>query len=333
MDTQMTGIVTRCVGGLYGVRPFPLSKNQESPILLCRARGIFRHENISPLPGDTVQLSPGDSRSSASSTESEKAQYVIDAILPRKNVLIRPPLANLTHLFLVIPTARPTPDLLTVNKLISLSEACEIEPVLIITKSDLDPMRAQELFSLYQQAGFSAFMTSANDPVSVDALRNFLFSLIHDEPVIAAFSGASGAGKSTMMTRLFPTLTLKTGDLSQKIGRGRQTTRHVELFPFAAENQIGFLADTPGFSMLDVTRSNDFDPAILPETFREFQPYLGKCRYTKCTHTKEEGCAILQAVRDGSIAEERLNSYIALFEEFKKKPDWKRRKEVKKSKS
>lgn len=331
MENQLTGIVIRGVGGLYGVRPFPLSNSHAEPLLLCRARGIFRHENISPLPGDIVQLSAGQGNSPESSDSGQNPDlYIIESISPRKNVLIRPPLANLTHLFLVIPAARPAPDLLTVNKLIALTESCCIESVIVITKSDLDPTRAQHLFSIYRQAGFHAFLTSANDSDSVNTLRNFLFSLIVDTTVIAAFSGASGAGKSTMMTRLFPELSLKTGDISQKIGRGKQTTRHVELFTFSSGEHTGFLADTPGFSMLDLTRSQDFDAAALPESFREFRPYLGECRYTKCTHTKEEGCAILEAVRQGEIAHERWESYQTLFEEFKKMPDWKRRKEVKK---
>ena len=130
-----------------------------------------------------------------------------------------------------------------------------------------------------------------------------------------------------MMMQLFPGLSLKTGDVSRKTERGRQTTRHVELFPFEAGEHICLIADTPGFSLLDFTQFNFFDPAELPESFREFRDHLGNCRYTKCTHTKEEGCAILAAMRDGNISPNRHKSFIAIYEDLKKTPDWKRRKE------
>jgi len=322
---ETKAILIRGVGGLYGVRPLPLAPGGE--VLLCRARGIFRHEKITPLPGDTVMIARDSDAPRAENTRD--AEYVIREILPRKNALIRPPLANLTHVFLVIPCARPAPDLQGADRLISVLEASEIEPVIVVSKEDLDPAGAQAIRTLYEKAGFDAFCVSTANEASVSALREYICSLAdRGETVCAAFAGASGAGKSTMMTKLFPHLSLKTGAVSRKTERGRQTTRHVELYPFERGDNVCLIADTPGFSLLDFTRYNFFDPAYLPEAFREFRPYLGQCRYTKCTHTKEEGCAILEARDAGEIARQRTESYASLFEEFKKKPDWKRRREI-----
>ena len=259
---------------------------------------------------------------------SADAEYVIDEILPRTNALVRPPLANLTHLFLMIPSAHPAPDLLTADKLIAIAEVNHIEPVIVISKQDLDPTASESIRRIYADAGFSTFVVSVDNPDSVQVLREYILSLpTKERPVIAAFAGASAAGKSTMMMQLFPGLSLKTGDVSRKTERGRQTTRHVELFPFEAGERMCLIADTPGFSLLDFTQFNFFDLTELPESFREFRDHLGNCRYTKCSHTKEEGCAILEAIREGKISPNRHKSFIAMYEDLKKTPEWKRRKE------
>ena len=325
-DNRKKGILIRGVGGLFGVCPLPLTPG--SSVLSCRARGIFRHEKITPLPGDTVVIQRDSDTPARQRGHSADAEYVIDEILPRINVLVRPPLANLTHLFLMIPSAHPAPDLLTADKLISIAEVNGIEPVIVISKQDLDPTASEEIRSIYEDAGFSTFVVSVDNPASVDKLRAFVLSLsAGDRPITAAFAGASAAGKSTMMMQLFPGLSLKTGDVSRKTERGRQTTRHVELFPFEEGENICLIADTPGFSLLDFTQFNFFDPADLPESFREFRPHIGNCRYTKCSHTKEEGCAILEAIRQGTVSALRHKSFIAMYEDLKKTPDWKRRKE------
>lgn len=322
-ENSINGVIIRGVGGLFGVRPLPLVPGEE--ILLCRARGVFRHEKITPLPGDIVRISR-DSEAPAAE-DGRTAAYVIDEILPRQNSLIRPPLANLTHLFLVIPAAHPIPDLHTADKLISIAESSGIEPVVLVTKKDLDPARADKIAEIYRRAGFTAFVLSADDPNAVSDLRQYIVTLAADgQTVTAAFAGISGAGKSTMMTKLFPNLSIKTGEISRRAERGRQTTRHVELYPFE-DGSVCLIADTPGFSILDFTRFNFFESASLPETFREFREHIGCCRYTKCTHTKEEGCAILTAVQAGAIPKERHESYVEIFTELKKKPDWKRRQE------
>ncbi len=321
---RQIGIVLRGIGGLFGVRLLPLSGDGET--ILCRARGVFRHEKISPLPGDIVYILPADEGEKRQ--DGRTATHVIDEILPRKNALIRPPLANLTHLFLAIPAANPTPDLPTADKLIAIAEAADIEPIILVTKKDISPNRAEEIRTIYQTAGFPVFTLEKENEEEIAALKRYLFTLSGGEnTVIAAFSGASGVGKSTLLTKLFPHLSLKTGEISRRAERGRQTTRQVELFLCTEEGRICLFADTPGFSILDFTRFHFFDPAETPEAFREFRPFLGHCRYTKCTHTKEEGCAILEAVRRGDIPKERHKSYVDIFTEMKKTPDWKRRKE------
>lgn len=309
----LEGIITKGVGGLYEVRP--LSAPAER-VYLCRARGVFRHEKLTPLPGDTVSIVPAEEGSE---------EYVIDGILPRRCALIRPAVANLTHLFVVIPAARPEPDLLTADKLISIAEYCGIEPVVVVSKADLAPDKAEEILAAYRLGGFDAFALSAVSGDGIPALDEYIRVLGTDgKTAVAAFAGASGAGKSTLLSRLFPEMHFATGSVSRKTERGRHTTREVELFPAGGAVMV---ADTPGFSMLDFTRFNFYPSAALPLTFREFVPHLGNCRYTKCTHTKEEDCAVLAAVSRGEISRSRHASYCALFEDFRQKPDWKRRQE------
>ncbi len=323
-ESMQKGIIMRGVGGLFGVRLLPLTPGDE--LILCRARGSFRHDKITPLPGDLVLI---ERDSDAPAVDDGKtASFVIDEILPRRNALIRPPLANLTHLFLVIPAARPAPDLKTADKLIAIAESANIEPIILVTKQDLDESSADAIAAIYRSAGFTVFTLSSGDANAVESLRKFIGTISSlESSVTAAFAGASGAGKSTMMSKLFPDLTIKTGEISRRAERGRQTTRHVELHPFEQNESVCLIADTPGFSILDFTRFNFFDPADLTSAFREFRPHIGDCRYTKCTHTKEEGCAILDAVHRGEITKDRHDSYVEIFTEMKKKPDWKRRKE------
>ena len=313
-SADIFGMITKGVGGLYTVRP----DCEDTSEINCKARGVFRHENITPLVGDRVVL--------LNDTGDEDAGYVIDEILPRKNSLIRPALANLTHLFIVIPAAKPAPDLLTVDKLISIADARDIEPVIIVNKKDIAPLEAERIRKIYSRSGFKCFLLSAQSGEGCDALYDYFLDECAENTVISAFAGASAAGKSTLLTRLFPALELKTGTVSRKTPRGRHTTRHVELYsPISGKNF--FVADTPGFSLLDFTRFNFYELSELPWAFREFRDSIGKCRYTKCTHLKEEGCAVLEKVKAGEIPKERHDSYIALYEEIKKKPEWKRRAE------
>ena len=321
---QVTGTLIKGVGGLYEVEARESDGTRR--LVRGRARGALRHEKISPLPGDRVEVSLGSADTDAEG--GADADTAIDAILPRKNALVRPPLANLDYLFLVLPAADPVPMPQVADKLICLCEIKGIEPVIVVTKEDLDGETAEKLARLYRRAGFQTFTLSTVSGEGIENFRTYLAELFRvDTPRICAFSGASGAGKSSLMNILFPGLSLEAGELSRKIARGKNTTRHTELYRISelfGEGYSGYLADTPGFSMLDFTHGFSFPLNELAHTFREFRPYIGKCRYTKCTHTKEEECAILQAVQEGGIPRSRHRSYVSMYGELKQIPEWKR---------
>lgn len=307
-DGRTEGIIMKGVGGLYTVRPdFALPDGERH--IVCPARGKFRHEKVSPLAGDRVVL------------EREGESWAIGEIVGRKNALRRPTVANVTHLVAVIPAARPKPDPETADKLICCAESAGIEPVIVINKSDLAPEEARRLAEVYRLAGFEVFLTSAQSGEGVAALGEYFGRL--DEGATVVFSGASGAGKSTLMTHLFPELRLRTGDVSRKSERGRHTTRTAELFEVSPGL---YLADTPGFTMLDFANYNFFPSAELSYLFREFLPYIGECRYTKCTHLCEDGCAVCAARDEGKIPADRHRSYVNIYAEMKKTPDWARKK-------
>lgn len=349
-----SGIILKGIGGLYEVRldAFPELNSENSGAshtVICRARGVFRHSKITPLAGDRVCVLFGASaemsvatgtdekevkKKKKSGDSSEDSDIMIDSIDERKNFLIRPPLANLDVLFIVIPSAQPSPIIETADKLISIAEHNEIEPVIIITKSDLAPSYASELKEIYKKCGFEAFSASSVTGDGIDEILSYIMNLtLSGTSPVAAFAGASGAGKSTLMNQLFPHLKLLTADISRRIERGKHTTREVSLYPMnelirnyeAPEKLSGYLADTPGFSMLDFTRYDFFRADQLPFNFREFTPYLGKCKYTKCTHSKEEGCLITEAVRNGEIPKSRHDSYLGIYEALKQVPEWKRK--------
>lgn len=307
METKR-GKIIKGLGGLYEI-------STEDGRVECRAKGAFRHEKNAPTVGDNVAVG-----------FDERQNAVIAAIEARKNILIRPPLANLDTLFCVIPTKDPEPDLFTLDKLIAIAESLSIEPIVVITKSDLGEARAEELARLYH-GFFRVFITTLQDKESVKGLLDYLTSEAKDST--SAFAGASGAGKSTLMNLLFPTLSISTGTVSRKTARGRHTTRHVELFPLSdllGGSCGGYIADTPGFSMLDFERFDFFDKDELPYTFREFSEHIGKCRYTRCTHLCEEGCAIVEAVKEGTIPQSRHDSYVTLYNILKNKNPWDKKK-------
>lgn len=295
------GRIISGIGGLYQVAT-------EDDVIACRAKGAFRHNMETPTVGDTV-------------TVSTDGGAMINEIVDRRNILIRPPIANLNFLFCVIPVANPSPDIFTLDKLIAIAENSEIEPVIVITKADLDSEYADKLYSLYQRAGFSTFKVSVYEEESIKPLETFIRESASFG--ISAFAGASGAGKSTLMNALFPKLKIVTGEVSRKIGRGRHTTRAVNLYPLSSLLNLpvdGFLADTPGFTMLDFERFDFFELEDLPYTFREFSEHIGLCKYTRCTHLCEEGCSIVEAVSRGEIAKSRHEGYASLYAILKAKP-------------
>ena len=319
MKNTAKGKILKGVGGLYTVKLLSDCVLGAGEQVRCRAKGAFRHEGITPLSGDTVTLSCPE-RLSESKDGKETAGFSISAIDERKNSLIRPPLSNLDYLFITMAAASPSPILTTVDKLIAIAEFNKIEPIIVITKSELDPEYAATLSDIYSSCGFTVFCLSAKEGIGVEPIDLFIKENMPHKT--AAFAGASGIGKSTLLNRLFPNLSLTTSEISRKIERGRHTTREVELFPLSDELECGYIADTPGFSMLDFERFDFFDKEDLPSTFREFEPYIGECRYTKCTHTKEDGCAILAAKKKGLIAKSRHESYVELFDTLKQKKKW-----------
>ena len=311
---MIKGTVLKGVGGLYTVR-----LDEEYKCQLCvnvRGRGSFRHDKLVLLTGDRVEIEP-----------QEDGSFFCKSILDRKNSLIRPPLANLDIIFIVIPCKKPMPSFEIIDKMISIAEYNKIEPVIIITKADLDGDFAKDVEKIYKNSGFDVIVTSSESGDGVEGVREYLRTRTENSAPICAFAGASGAGKSTLLNAIFPTLSLETGDLSQKIERGKNTTRHTELFclkELLGQGYNGYLADTPGFSLLDFERFDFFSLDDLFDTFRDFKGSEGMCRYTKCSHTKEEGCDVLARVKNGEIEKTRHQSYIALYEVLKKKPSWKK---------
>ena len=321
------GRVIKSNGGLFTVRLFQGEGKDPMPLdgktVVGRGRGVLRKRG-SLLVGDLVTVSYDHTAFVEKEGEilplTGGEGLSVDSYEERKNALIRPPMANLDVLFVTVAAATPDPILETVDKLISIAEHNRIEPVIVITKSDCAPEFAEKLADIYRRAGFTVFCTGLDSDEEVGELREYIHETMRHR--IAAFSGASGVGKSTILNRLFPNFSLETGELSRRIERGKNTTRCVELYPLSDGEDCGFLADTPGFTMLDFERFDFFDKEDLPATFREFDPFIGECKYTKCSHTKEEGCAILAAVKRGEIAKSRHASFCSLYEVLKGKTKW-----------
>lgn len=291
------------VGGLYEVET-------DNEVIKCRARGAFRSEGLTVTVGDRVGVRVEPDGSAA-----------IMEICDRKSVLIRPPLANLDLIFITVAAAKPAPALDVVDKLSCIAHHNGIKCAIIVTKRELDPENAENIAQIYSKTPFRVFVTSAAEDYGIEQLRDFITTeFTAESPKICAFAGASGVGKSTLLSKIFPKYAPDTGNLS-KIGRGKHTTRAVTLYPIPLDGTDGRskIADTPGFSLLDFTRFDFFELTELAAAFPEFDEYIGTCKYTKCTHLKEEGCCIVDAVKRHIIAKERHNSYVSLFAELKEK--------------
>ena len=295
MKIETNGILVKAIAGFYYVEA-------GGRIYSCKARGIFRKQGCEPLVGDTVRIT--------AETEGELDGRV-EEILPRRNRLVRPPLANVTRLFIVSAYSNPAPNSLVIDKLIAIAENKGIEPLLIFNKNDQGDFSDWE--EIYKAAGFEVFSVSCLTGDGIEAVRAALGE------GISVFSGNSGVGKSSLLNRLFDGLALATGEVSEKLGRGRHTTRHVELFRM--ENG-GYVADTPGFASLDLEKSEVVCKEDLPFAFREFAPYLGRCRFTSCAHVGEKGCAVADAVGRGEIPARRYESYRRMYEEVKDIKEW-----------
>ncbi len=328
MTYTQQGRIIKMTGGLYTVRLDRADAPLSDATVECRARGQFRHAHITPLVGDLAVVQYDDTSFETDADggvrpSADRTGLLLADILPRKNSLIRPPLANVDIMLTVVAAASPDPDIPTVNKLLSILEFNHIEPVMVVGKCELHPTRAEKLKKIYENVGYRVFVLSCYTGEGMDAFAAFARTEIGGH--ITAVAGASGAGKSTLLNTVFPGLSLTTGTLSEKIGRGKNTTRHTELFPLPAAdcNAVpGYIADTAGFSLLDFERFDFFELDDLPATFREFRPYLGQCRYTDCTHTTDDGCAIVEAVLARKIAKFRHDAYRELYGILKEKKKW-----------
>ena len=312
MIKERVGRVVKGLGGLFVTRT--VDENGKIEYISCRAKGSLKRDDEKVLIGDRVVISEDPETAGG---------IVISEVLDRKNALIRPPLANLDTLFILMAARKPQPQPETVDKLIAIAEHNGIEPVVIITKSDLDKEAAAELEKIYKSAEITVFVTSSAASDGLDPVREYI-----NENVcygrIAAFAGASGVGKSTLMNSLFEGLSLATSDVSRKIERGRHTTRHVELFDIGEGDSAGHLADTPGFSLIDFSRFDFFKLESLADNFRELRRYRGMCRYSDCAHTREgvDECAVARAAEAGEISRSRLDSYRAIYKVLKEKREY-----------
>ena len=284
--------IVKGIGGFYYVRT-------AEGIVECKAKGSFRKMKIKPLAGDYVSL-----------TIHENAQNTIDEILPRKNSLIRPPVANIDQLVIVSSMVTPAPNTYVIDKLCAICEFKKIEPIILFNKTDL--VDGEALAHLYRHAGFVSFAVSAKTGLGLDELKALL------KGKTTVFTGNSGAGKSSILNAIEPSLQLETGEVSEKLGRGRHTTRSCDIF----EVCDGEVVDTPGFSSLEIERLEAVLKEDLPFCFRDFDPHYYHCRFTSCAHIGEKGCAVCAAVERGEIAASRYESYRFMYEEIKHLKEW-----------
>lgn len=288
-----TGKLIKGIGGFYYVKC-------DGEVYECKARGNFRKQKISPLVGDNVEFNVF-----------ENSENAIENILPRKNELIRPPLANLDTLFIVSSLTDPKVNTEIIDNLIAICEYKKIEPVIVFTKTDLDDS-GEYYKNIYTNAGFKVILCDNNTGSGSQEIKELL------KGKSSAFTGNTGVGKSSLLNNIFPNLKLKTGETSKKLGRGKHTTRQCELF----DTDGGYVADTPGFSSLDFQKCERILKDDLPYCFREFVEYLPYCKFSTCSHTSDKGCAVLKAVEDGKISESRHNSYVSMYEEVKNYKEW-----------
>lgn len=290
----MTGTIIKALSGFYYV-----DVGAEQEPITCRGRGKLRHQKITPLVGDHVAI-----------TVTEDGTGMVDEVLPRSNQFQRPMVANMDQLVILASGAIPVTDPFLIDRMVSLAEYKGCQPIICFNKCDLEP--ATQLVELYQKAGFQSFAISAQTGEGLEQLLGVL------DGKISAFTGNSGVGKSSVLNALCPQFGLKVGQVSEKLGRGRHTTRHVELFRVGG----GLVADTPGFSAFDVEQMELIPKEELAYTFREFHPYLEQCRFVGCAHVKERGCAVREAVDNGAIAPSRYQSYVRLYDQVKSRPQW-----------
>ena len=290
---MVEGRIQKALSGFYYV-------DTGSELLTCRARGKFRKDGISPLVGDRVEV-----------RELGNGDGFLEKILPRRNAFARPAVANIDQLVVIASGAIPRTDPFLIDRVAAIAALKGCEVIILLNKCDLDS--ADELYGIYRAAGFQTLRVSAETGEGLEALKPLIAGKL------SAFTGNSGVGKSSILNALDSEFHIQVGEVSDALGRGRHTTRHVELFRLSCGAEI---VDSPGFSSFETDELNLELKHSLPETFREFGPYLDRCRFVGCSHTKEKGCAVLEAVRRGDIQKSRHDSYLRLYEELKPLKDW-----------
>ena len=284
MTKMSTGRIIRSLSGFYEVRT-------PEGTVTCRARGSLRRTGETPLTGDMVEISL------------EKGKGMVEKIMPRRNQFVRPAVANVDALVIFAANTNPVTEPFLIDRVAAIAGDQDVEVILCVNKCDLDP--AEELLRIYTHAGFRVIAASAETGEGVEELREAV------RGKLTAFTGNSGVGKSSILNRLCPQLQLPTGEVSEKLGRGRHTTRHVELYDLGGET---YVADTPGFSSFDTDQMDVMLKENLQYAFPDFGPYIGSCQFHDCTHRKEPGCAVTAALAAGEIEQSRYDSYLRLYE-------------------
>ena len=282
----------KSTAGFYYVRC------DDGKIIECRARGVFRKQKVSPLVGDKVVI------------EHDGEKGTVAEICDRKNYLIRPPVANLDKLVIVSSVVEPVPSLLILDKLTAMAVNKDIEPVVVFSKADLE--NADQYVDIYRKAGIESFAFSSETGEGAERIRDVF------KGSVCVLTGNTGVGKSSLLNCIAPELELATSHISDKLGRGRHTTRTVELYELFG----GYIADTPGFSSLDFENSEIIIKENLPFCFPEFEEYIGQCKFVSCAHIGEKGCAVCAAAKEGRIPDSRLESYKMMYDEVKDYKEW-----------
>ena len=292
MAERQVGRIIRSLSGFYDVQ-------LPEGVVTCRGRGILRKEQVTPLTGDLAEVTVTGSKG------------MVEAILPRKNSFIRPAVANVDALVLFAANVNPVTEPFLIDRVTAIAGNQNVKCVICVNKCDLDP--GEKLAAVYQKAGFPVISTSAKTGEGMETLRGFL------RGKLTAFTGNSGVGKSSVLNRLCPELALATGEVSEKLGRGRHTTRHVELFQLEEDT---YVMDTPGFSSFDTDQMDVILKENLQYAFPDFAPYLGRCQFADCSHRKEPGCAVRNALEAEEICPSRYDSYLRLYEKSAQLKQW-----------
>lgn len=285
--------IIKAISGFYYVQI-------ESGVVECKARGRFRRQEQSPLVGDFVRV-----------TKQANGKGVLEELLPRKNAFIRPAIANIDQLIVLASCAIPVTEPFLIDRVLAIAQLQSVPAVVCVNKDDLAP--AQPLAEIYKKAGIPVLVTSAETGEGIEALQELLAGKL------SCLTGNSGVGKSSLLNRICPELRLPVGEVSEKLGRGRHTTRHIELYALSADT---FVADTPGFSAFDTERMELVHKEQLQDAFPEFAPYLGHCQFPDCAHRKEPGCAVRKALAEGKIGQTRYDSYERLYELASQIKEW-----------